>query len=121
MTGFDQDPLGRRARELHARSLEAMSPRVRAQLQLRLQAAVAPRPSRVRGRDWRWAAAPAFALALAFALPRLGVQPPGGDAAAAQVAFAAATAAEAPVVPLEQDPEFYAWLASADAVALASE
>ena len=73
-----------------------------------------------RGRDWRWAAAPALALALAFWLPRMGTQAPVADDPA-QVAAAAAAAAEAPVVPLEQDPEFYAWLASADALALASE
>ena len=39
----------------------------------------------------------------------------------AQIAAAAADAMDAPVAALEQDPEFYAWLASADAVALASE
>ena len=119
MTDIDDDPLARRARELHAASLDALSPRVRAQLRVRRQAATAPRTLR-RARDWRWAAAPALALALAFGLPRLGGQPPVTDDTA-QVAAAAAAAVEAPVVPLEQDPEFYAWLASADALALASE
>ena len=119
MNDIDDDPLARRARALHAASLDALSPRVRAQLRVRRQAATAPAPLR-RGRDWRWAAAPALALALAFWLPRMGTQAPVADDPA-QVAAAAAAAAEAPVVPLEQDPEFYAWLASADALALASE
>jgi len=120
MTAHDDDLLVRRARELHARSLHALSPRVHAQLRLRSTAATAPRPAG-GARDWRWAAAPALALALAFALPRLGPEAPGAAGAPAQVAAAAAAAGQAPVVPLELDPEFYAWLGSADALALASE
>ena len=122
MTADDEDLLARRARAIHARSLDALSPRVRAQLQWRLRTAAEGAPAARRGtRDWRWAAAPALALALALALPRLGPDAPAGAESAAQVAAAAAAAADAPVVPLEQDPEFYAWLGSADALALVSE
>lgn len=114
----DDDRLAQRARTLHGASLEALSPRVRAQLRLRAQATAlaAAGPGR-RGRDWRWLAAPALALALAFSLPRSGPKAPGDAPAAGELA----AAANPPVVPLEQDPEFYAWLASADALALASE
>jgi len=116
MNDIHDDPLAQRARALHEASLDAVSPRVRAQLLLRRQAATAPARTPARGRDWRWAAAPALALALAFGLPR-GVETPGSDASL-QVA---AAAVDSPAMPLEQDPEFYAWLASADALALASE
>lgn len=114
------DPLERRARDLHDASLHALSPRVHAQLHNRLQATLAARDRAPSVRpDWRWAAAPALALALAFILPRDGAVPAVPDHA--QIAAAAADAMDAPVAALEQDPEFYAWLASADAVALASE
>ncbi len=108
----------RQARAAHARALEALSPRTRAQLHNRLQAALArgrPAPRR----DWRWIAAPALALALALWLPRPGVEDPGVDPAL--VAAAATGALASPVAALEQDPEFYAWLGSDDASALAME
>ena len=122
----DHDLLAQRARELHLQSLDALSPRVRAQLHNRLQAALAPGTRRRPARQWGWAAAPALALALAFALPwddPASGTAPDTVAASDQAANAAAAAAamEVPVAALEQDPDFYAWLATADAVALASE
>ena len=121
MNEFDDDALAMRARELHGQALAAISPRTRAQLHNRLQA-LAMDPKRKAGGigDWRWVAAPALALALAFGLPWDATQVPAADDSA-QIAAAAAAAMEVPVAALEQDPEFYAWLASADAVALASE
>ena len=115
------DRFARRARELHGTALESLSPRTRAQLHNRLQA-LAMDPKRKAGGigDWRWVAAPALALALAFGLPWDAAQVPAADDRA-QIAAAAAAAMEVPVAALEQDPEFYAWLGSADAVALASE
>ena len=121
MKTFDDDPLAMRARQLHAQAVDAISPRTRAQLHNRLQAVARRQPRTTTGiRDWRWAAAPALALALALGLPRDSTQPPAVDDSA-QIAAAAAAAMDAPVLALEQDPEFYAWLASADALALASE
>ena len=110
------DLFARQARQRHAQALAAISSRTRAQLHNRLQAALAS-ARQAPAHGWRWAAAPALALALALLLPRGGNAPP----AEMPVAQVAATTAGSPVTPLEQDPEFYVWLASADAVALASE
>jgi hypothetical protein len=118
MNDMHEDRLAARARAAHADALEALSPRTRAQLHNRLRAALggATQPRRT---DWRWVAAPALALAIALALPEPGPRQPAVDPGGA--AAVAAALAEAPVAPLEQDPEFYAWLGSADALALASE
>lgn len=114
-----------RARAAHAVSLEALSPRVRAQLQQRRRAAFAAgaagaassttAPHRRHG--WAWLGAPALALALAFAAPWRTAH----DPAPVSPAVASAVAANAAPTTLEQDPDFYLWLASSDAVALASE
>jgi hypothetical protein len=104
----------RRARALHARSLAELSPRVRAQLHNRRPAANAQAPQRHR---WSWATAAVFALALAFGLPWKSAQPPVDGASLAQAQATAPTG----LATLEQDPDFYLWLASSDAVALASE
>jgi len=109
----------RKARALHEQSLQALSPRVRAQLHNRLQTAVsAPRATRHLHR-WGLATAAVLALAIGFGVPWSGIdQPaaPGGPA----VAVVADPAPSEPLATLEQDPDFYLWLASADAVALAS-
>jgi hypothetical protein len=109
-----QDLFARQARQRHAQALAAISPRTRAQLHNRLQAALAS-ARHAPAHGWRWAAASALALGLALLLPQGGNAPP----AAMPAAQVAATAT--PVTTLEQDPEFYVWLASADALALASE
>jgi hypothetical protein len=113
------------ARAAHAGSLEALSPRVRAQLQQRRRAAVAAgapgtagaTPAMHRRHGWAWLGAPALALALAFAAPWRTAH----DPAPVLPAVASAVAANAAPATLEQDPDFYLWLASSDAVALASE
>jgi hypothetical protein len=66
---------------------------------------------------WAWLGAPALALALAFAAPWRTAH----DPAPVLPAVASAVAANAAPATLEQDPDFYLWLASSDAVALASE
>ena len=106
------------ARAAHARALEALSPRVRAQLQQRRRAALAGRAPSLghRRHGWAWLGAPALALALAFAAPWRTAHEP----AVAQPALAGAAGNAAPAT-LEQDPDFYLWLASSDAIALASE
>jgi hypothetical protein len=113
------------ARAAHAKSLEALSPRVRAQLQQRRRAAFAAgaaggtgaTPAVHRRHGWVWLGAPALALALAFAAPWRTAH----DPAPVLPAVASAVAANAAPATLEQDPDFYLWLASSDAVALASE
>ena len=104
----------RRARALHSQALAALSPRIRAQLHNRQQA-VARQPHAPH--HWSWAAAAVLALAVAFGAPWRSVHEPARDVLAAQ---ASATATPA-LATLDQDPDFYLWLASADAVALASE
>lgn len=106
----------RRARALHARSLAALSPRVRAQLHNRRQAAAGHPPRQPH--HWSWAAAAVLALAVAFGAPWRSVHEPASDVLAARAPAAAAAPA---LATLDQDPDFYLWLASADAVALASE
>ena len=111
----------RRAREVHEQSLQALSPRVRAQLHNRLQAAVsAPRGA---GHVHRWglATAAALALAIGFGVPWTGIDEPATPAGPAVAVVATANPVPSdPPATLEQDPAFYRWLASADAVALAS-
>lgn len=113
----------RRARTLHAQALAAQSPRVRMQLHHRLQAVLAgtgtsgatrrPHPAQ----RWSWATAAVLALALAFGAPWRNVHEPAVPATVAQAADTGATG----LATLEQDPDFYLWLASSDAVALAME
>lgn len=116
-----EDALDARAREAHRAALHALSPAVRAQLRRRTRLALAGEPAghgtRVAAPRWGWIAAPALALALAFALPW-----PGAEDSAPSAPVAVAPAPELEVAaPLEQDPDFYLWLASADAVALAAD
>lgn len=117
------DTFDTRARAAHRASLEALSPAVRAQLRRRTHLALAGEPAghgtRVAAPRWGWIAAPALALALAlaFALPWPGAE---DSAPSAPVAVAPAPEMEL-AAPLEQDPDFYLWLASADAVALAAD
>jgi hypothetical protein len=110
----------RRARALHGQALAALSPRASAQLHQQRHAALAAgtQPSRP-ARHWSWASASALALALAFVVPWRSQHEPAGDARVAQ-AQAPAVAGTA-LATLDQDPDFYLWLASSDAVALASE
>lgn len=122
---FDQ-----RAREAHQAALQSLSPRVRTQLRLRTRQALsgavpATTPPAPR---WGWIAAPALALALAFALPWPGGRDAADPASAPIAATTPATLAPAPAgnevevaAPLEYDPDFYLWLATADAIALASD
>jgi len=120
MTSHDHMP-ERQARQAHQAALRSLSPHVRAQLQRRTRLALAGQGAAgATGSPRRgWIAAPALALLLAFALPWPGAR----DAEAPRpesVAVDAAPAVEL-AAPLEHDPDFYLWLASADAVALAGD
>ena len=99
-------------RARHAQALEHLSPRTRAQLHNRLQAAFAGPRTRPR---WRaWVPVAAVAAALALWLPWRSTQPPASPGAVAPVA-------DDTLATLDETPDFYLWLASDDAVALASE
>jgi hypothetical protein len=128
----DPDAIGthaidRIAHARHQQALAALSLHTRTQLHNRLQAALAAGPDRsrtLRMPAWSWATAAALVLALAFGAPWRNLQQ-SPSAAAASLA-AAAAADDAPVAgsalaTLDQDPDFYLWLASRDAIALASE
>ena len=108
----------RRARALHEQSLQALSPRVRAQLHNRLQAAMAV-PRTRHAHRWGLATAAALALVAGFGVTWNGIDEPATTAGPDLAALAQPGAGE-PLAALEQDPDFYLWLASADAVALAS-
>ena len=120
MTHHD-DAFDRHARQLHAASLQALSPRVQAQLAQRRRAALAggPRAPAARAR-WGWlggAMATAGVLVVALQL-RPPVEAP------ATAAQAIAMVQQAPSDPgglLAEDPDFYLWLASGDAQAYAVE
>ena len=117
---FDPHAFDQRAGATHQAAVRSLSPQARAQLQRRTRLALAGAQPAVAMRPrWGWIAAPALALAIAFALPRPDAHD-AGTAAPATVAGGTAPPAEL-AAPLEQDPDFYLWLASADADALARD
>ncbi|MFC7302255.1 hypothetical protein [Cognatiluteimonas weifangensis] len=118
---LDAPAVDRAARAHHRQALAALSPRARAQLHHRLQAALAGevRAQPPRMPAWSWGAAAALVLALAF-----GLRGPGTPDPAPGVGLPLATqpaAVDTAPATLDQDPDFYLWLASRDAVTLASE
>ena len=102
----------------HQASLEQLSPRVRAQLAQRRNAALRGENVR-RGHGLRYAVAGFAALgALAIGL-QLGTLP--APTTNTPATSSAATAAAPVTTMLDEDPEYYAWLASPDAQRLALE
>ena len=107
----------------HRASLEQLSPKVRAQLVQRRHAALrASSPPRRHGFGY---AAAGFAALCALAI---GVQfrtPPGTgvvkDTQDRMLTSTTASPAGADGIILDQDPDFYAWLASSDAEQVAME
>ena len=104
-------------RRTHAVAVDRLSPRVRAQLAQRRNAALrgeAVAPARV---GLRYAAA-GFAALCALAI---GLQFGSMPAPASLEPGIASTSATPDTTLLDEDPEFYAWLASADAQQIAME
>jgi len=104
----------------HRASLVELSPKVRAQLAQRRHAALRG-SSPHRSHRWGFAAAGLAALcALA-----IGVQfrnpPTSSPAADGMLASTTSAAVRADSIILDQDPDFYAWLASPDAMQVAME
>lgn len=107
-------------RARHADALAQLSPQVRAQLAQRRGAALRGQPPGPRQHRLRFAVA-GFAALCALAL---GVRLyPQGAPSTPAVAPAPAQLAGPPggSLPLDEDPDFYAWLGSADAPRLAME
>ena len=104
------------ARAAHAASQHHLSPQVQAPLAQRRRRALAGEPATRRRPGLRLALASLAVGVVAVGLLRL----PQGDEAPAP-AIAVQAPATAPTALLEQNPDFYAWLASDDATALAME
>lgn len=105
-------------RRQHATALDRLSPRVRAQLAQRCNAAlrgerVAPARGGLRYAAAGFAALCALAIGLQFGLTPATVSPTGTGLASAT--------ATSDTTMLDEDPDFYAWLGSADAQQIAME
>ncbi|HSD16920.1 MAG TPA: hypothetical protein VLC71_06650 [Thermomonas sp.] len=110
----------RALREHHATAVERLSPRVRAQLAQRRNAALRGE-SAGRRHGFRYAAA-SFAAICALAIGLQFGLMPGPTNPTTNTSIAAASApAGSDATMLDEDPEFYAWLASADAQQIAME
>jgi hypothetical protein len=110
-------------RQLRDRYTDAalhLSARTNAQLQQRLRAAIAQRPQARDNRQSAWLLATACTLALVAAI---GLQWRAQDAPAPRTPVPVADAGDNGeiVATLEETPDLYLWLASEDAIALASE
>lgn len=116
--GLNGSDLDRELRHRHAQALANLSPRTLAQLQQRRKAALSPRaPAPMRAFAWPLAAACAIGvLALGLQLR----QPEVAPATTAVVANDSNDVDEA-YAALDETPDLYLWLASSDAVTLASE
>lgn len=116
------DRFDRAMRAVHADAVAQVSAATMAQLHRRRHAALAAKPARTLG--WPLAAAFASVLAVAvglgFGLHTGGdtAPPAAGDTLAAGEADAGV---ETALDALEQNPDFYVWLASGDADLLAME
>jgi len=109
------DPADLRAKQLHASALAHTSPQTLARLRQARQAAREAGLERAAARRRSpWFAGGALAAALVVAVALRPDSTPQAPGPAATVAVEAAT-------PLQEDPGFYLWLASADVPALALE
>ena len=116
----DTTRFDRALRGHHDVSLQALSPRVRAQLAQRGRAALLG-ASATRHHRYAYAAAGLAALcALAIGLQFRSLPAPMHTPATAVAASTAAPARAASTM-LDEDPDFYAWLASSDAMQVAME
>ncbi len=110
-------------RQHHAAALASLSPQVQAQLAQRRVAALRGTPAARSSHHWmRYAmAGSAAVLALGIGL-QFALQPPSNPVAVPTTALAAHTTATVQAATiLDEDPEFYAWLASPDVEFVAKE
>lgn len=122
-TGTEADPAAARfdqvIRQHHANAVERISPRARAQLAQRRSAAlrgeVQPRPA-FGLRHAGFAFAAVFAVAVG-----IGLMPATQTPAPAPMPQVAATTPATSNTILDEDPDFYAWLASTEVQQLAME
>lgn len=119
-TDFNDNDFDRYARQLHATALSSISPQTLAKLRSARHAAAQPASAR---NGWRWLMATACSAMLAAVV---GVQFLPRETAPAvspqpALANAAADADDSYTAPLDENPDMYVWLASADAPLLAQE
>lgn len=120
MTDHHDHPFDAALRARHQAALERLSPRVQAQLAQRRNAALRGEGSARRGHGLRFAAASFAALfALAIGLQQLRTTPAPAAPATAHIAPTPSVTADSTM--LDEDPDFYAWLASPDAQLVAME
>ena len=120
--GFDVQ-----ARALHRASLAQMSPQAMARLRAARHEAQRAAPASGDARPWRWLTATAFTavLAVGVGLQFLPQAPnpssPGVTTPAPLASTDGETLDETAAGTLEEDPDLYLWLASAEAQPLAME
>ena len=113
MTGHEH--LDARLRAAHAVALDRLSPKTQAQLAQRRRRAVAAQDAPRARPVLRWAVATLAVCVVAIGL----FHPTRGPVSSAPVA--SATQGHAPADTIDDNPDFYLWLASSDATSLASE
>lgn len=117
---FNDNDFDRYARQLHATALSSISPQTLAKLRSARHAAAQPAPTR---HGWRWLAATACSALLAVAIGTQFLPREAAPVASPQPALAnaAADAGDSYTSALDENPDMYVWLASADAPLLAQE
>ena len=117
INGFDQT-----LQQQHATAVERISPRVRAQLAQRRNAALRGEHVAPRHRSGMRYAAAGFAAICALAIGiQFGIAPTATSPSRIAAAPMPVTTDTTDATMLDEDPEFYAWLASADAQYIAME
>lgn len=122
-TGTEADPAASRfdqvIRQHHANAVERISPRARAQLAQRRSAALR---GEVQARPAFGLRHAGFAFAAVFAVAvGIGLMPATQTTAPAPMPQVAATTPATSNTILDEDPDFYAWLASTEVQQLAME
>lgn len=112
----DNDAFDRRAKQLHATALASISPQTLAKLRAARNTATSPARPR---HAWRWVAATAFSTVFAVAIGVQFVPRTSVPVAPAQPVASAAVSDYS--TSLDENPDLYVWLASADGQRLASE
>lgn len=110
------DTFDARLRAAHDVALERLSPKTQAQLVQRRRRALAAQGAPHAGPAVRWAVA-----TLAVCVVAIGVLHPLRDPAPSAPRLASIATSAAPAETIDDNPDFYVWLASGDADSLASE
>lgn len=115
---FNDNDFDRYAQRLHATALSSVSPQTLAKLRGARHAAAKPATAR---HGWRWMAATACSALLAMAIGVQFLPRKTTPVVSPQPALANAAADDSYTAPLDENPDMYVWLASADAPLLAQE